>query len=357
MVRVAIVFLVFAPQAWSLNVSSVADEAPSLLQQAAMDVSVAETEEEVDSVGDGPESPPNQEEDDGLDETQPSADVDSISQLQHLEDLHEESTEESHEGLNETHLLGLTPEKGDAMPKPPKSFPGCGCDFQEDSKSWTCKGTIALPASVQGNKCCCCTLSCAKDNRCTDEQCLANGIDQRAEIAAEEARLNDLLKGASALFGELPVYKISLGQGRCSGLKIMNACKAKNMVPLCDTERFCQPGYGCYHPDCGKPRGEWKFYGHFSVPNHHITYKYGTDPMQMYGIAMYNKFDGPLGGALIANANGHQWCSQVNDVRIYQAGKNVLVRSIPIGQIDSGAVLGGWHTYCVKEQATESRTK
>lgn len=342
MVRVAIVFLVFAPQAWSLNVSSVADEAPSLLQRAAMDVPVADIEEEVDSVGDVLESPLNQDTDEGLDETQPGADVASLSQLQHLENLHDESTEESHEGLNETQLFAIKPETGDAMPTPPKSFPGCGCDW-DDHKTWSCKGTIALPPSQQGNECCCCTLSCNKNNRCNDEQCLAYGIDQRAEIAAEEARLKDLLKGADALLGELPMFKVSLGAGRASGLKIRDACKAKNMVPLCDHASYM--GYGCYHPK-GK-----KYIGHFSFPQHHLSYNYGTDPTQMYGIAMYSNAAGAHGGALTATGMSHAWVALSSSVQMSDMGTKKVVRTIPTSQIDSGAQLGGWSTYCVKQQA------
>jgi hypothetical protein len=356
MVRVAIVFLVFAPQAWSLNVSSVADEAPSLLQRAAMDVPVADIEEEVDSVGDGLESPLNQDTDEGLDETQPGADVASLSQLQHLENLHDESTEESHEGLNETQLFAIKPETGDAMPTPPKSFPGCGCNW-DDHKTWSCKGIIAHPVSLQGEECCCCTLSCAKDNRCTNEQCLAIGIDQGPEIAAEAARLKAILGDADTVLEGIPAYKVSLGIGRPNGAKIVAVCKAKNMVPLCDSKNYCRSTAVCYHPVCnGNPTKSKLFQHHFSSPTTFATNPIeGIDPSQFWGIAMYMSSNNqPYGGAFFAASMGHSYIAHASTVTTFNLQTKKAIQKFPATQIDQGQALGGWHTMCVKKEATSN---
>jgi len=349
MVRVAIVFLVFAPQAWSLNVSSVADEAPSLLQgafqtMASADAPLAELEEQVG------ENPPKQGGDESLDETQPGADVDGLSQLQHLE----ESKEESHEDLEESQLGAIQPEKGDEMPGFPKSFPGCGCDWE--GKAWTCKGTIAHPASLQGNECCCCTLKCSKDNRCTNEQCLAIGVDQGPEIAAEEARRKAILGDADAVIGDLPAYKVSLGIGRPNGAKILAMCKAKNMVPLCDASgaHYCGRTPSCYHPACKDATSPFAKTA-FSAPVTMVTTD--IDPTQFYGLAMYASYYGgaranqPHGGALTAVSMSHSWIIHLGTIQMMNMQTRKPVKAIPVSQVDSGQALGGWHTYCVKEEA------
>jgi len=271
---------------------------------------------------------------------------DSFSQLQHHHNLQQESKQESDEGLDENELGALKPETGDEMPSFPRSFPGCGCTYAEWSKTWNCKGVIAHPESMQGTDCCCCTLACDRKNRCTDDQCMLIGIDQKAEVAAEEARLAALRKDADALLLDLPVYKVSLGIGRPTGAKIEKACKDKKMVPLCDSYPY--RNYGCYHPGRGNGVKPWKNM-HFSVATQMLTL--GLDPRQFYGLAFYQNRGGPYGGALTLHTMSHQWVQLVSTITIYDMGTKQAIQSIPVSQVDQGKALGGWHTYCVKEQS------
>jgi len=383
MVRVAILLLTIAPQVWSFDVGSVSDEADSLLQGAyetakkasSVDAPLEELEDKDDShesldetqLGAEEATEENQE---GLDQTQHEKNEDttaesepetvdgiddSLSQVQQLENLHEESKAESDEDLDETQLDALKPHKGDEMPKFPRSFPGCGCDWGEFDKTWSCKGTIALPASMQGKDCCCCTLDCSKSNRCTNEQCLVIGVDQKAEIDAEEARRAAALKGADALLGDLPVYKVSLGLGRPTALIIANACKKKDMTPLCDAENVQGvTSKECFHPSVqsvGEPPKKDVFDGgkRFSVPSQMLGA--GLDARQFYGMCFFVGLRTAHGGCLFPQGMSHAWSKAAPSVvPIFDMNTKAKIQSIPISEIDNGKSLGGWHTYCTKKK-------
>merc|ERR1719191_1483490 len=99
----------------------------------------------------------------------------------------------------------------------------------------------------------------------------------------------------------------------------------------------------CYHPG-GKFKGK-----HFSVPSQILST--GVDPRQFYGIAMFvNPSNSPHGGALIANGMSHAWIRHISTIPISDMDTRRTIQTIPIGQVDSGKALGGWHAYCVKEK-------
>merc|ERR1719379_57708 len=93
---------------------------------------------------------------------------------------------------------------------------GCQCQYWENQGKWKCKGTIAYPPKVAGEKCCCCGIPCHMRNRCNNEMCLAIGIDQGPEVKAEQERWEKLMKGADMLIGDsTPGFIVELKQGHC----------------------------------------------------------------------------------------------------------------------------------------------
>lgn len=237
---------------------------------------------------------------------------------------------------------GIKPEKGDKVPKFAQSFPGCGCDYQEWSETWSCKGTIAAPKSVSGKECCCCTMSCDRRSRCDHETCDAIGIDQRAEIDAYEKERRKKLGDADALACETKLYRVSVGPGRCSNSKNLAACRKIGKYPLCDHSSYAGRGKQCYFPRGKKPcEGH-----HFSHIGHLRTGHFNI--MDFFGMCFVaNNGD----HTLIPHAEGHTWNNHGGTYNMHDPGaRNRVIKQYPAAEIDNGRALGGWHTYCVNEQ-------
>jgi len=240
----------------------------------------------------------------------------------------------SHDEEGEATISGIQPEKGDKMPAMVKTFAGCGCIWEG---SWFCKGSIALPESQQGNPCCCCTLGCHKSNRCTNEQCRAIGVDQAAEIAAEEKRLRDLLQGADMLLGGQPFYKVEVGPGRCMRSKIVKACNDEGLTPLCD--QFAYWGAGgkkCWYMDDAKYKSR-----HFSLPAHNKLA--GLDTNELAGMCFF----GVNGDNALANTGTtHSWTNAGATTAVTGPGGQRWT----FGDMDNQANGQEWFTLCVKGQ-------
>jgi len=249
---------------------------------------------------------------------------------------------------------GIQPDKGDKLPPFAKTFPGCGCTWQEPG--WSCEGSIAFPEAMVGQPCCCCggKQACKPDSRCSNEACLTIGVDQKKEIDAEEARLKAILGDADLAIGDLPAYKLKMS-ARPTGSSILAACKAKNMVPLCDGANYCG-SKECYFPNCvpGQettlPKGTF-----FSTPMYML--KTDIDPTQFYCAAFYGSYYGgskssiPHGGALTAQGMKHMWVNHVT--------ANTVIN---VADMKTGKTLKslncqehGWHTYCVDRKPTPRR--
>jgi hypothetical protein len=250
--------------------------------------------------------------------------------------------------LNET----IKPENGEKVPPFVGSFPGCQCTWEEAGGKWRCRGTIAYPPKVAGEKCCCCGLSCTPRNRCKNEFCLAIGIDQGPEIEAERKRWEELMKGADILIGEnLPGFIVDLGQGHCDRNKIINKCKEKQLTPLCDHTSYSSAGQ-CYTP--GLP-GTPFHNRHFSHWGGHRQYFGIEDDYLFYGMCFYAAQQWALAPC---NGNSHCWTN----------GNNALsppsrVTSVhPLKQahfhsnlINCNSDYKCWRTICVKEQPNKVR--
>merc|ERR1719313_1331814 len=236
---------------------------------------------------------------------------------------------------------GIQPETGDKIPKFSNSFPGCGCDYQEWSGTWFCRGTIAAPKSVSGKECCCCTMNCDRRNRCDHETCDAIGIDQRAEVEAWERERKKKLGDADAIFCDVKMYRVAVGPGRCSNSKNVAACKKIGKTPLCDHSSYAGRNKGCYFPRGKKPcEGR-----HFSHVGHLRASHFNI--MDFFGMCFVaNNGD----HTLIPHAEGHTWNNHNGNYQMNDPGTpNRAVQQFHATQIDNQHALGGWHTYCVNE--------
>jgi len=239
------------------------------------------------------------------------------------------------------------PYDGMEIPPPIETFPGCTCDFDENKRRWKCGGTIAHPESVAGDPCCCCTLKCKWKNRCSNEQCEAIGVDQAEEVAAEEKRMAELLKGADFLLGEdLPGFEVKLiNNGQCKSSLILASCQQQGLTPLCD-----HPAYSSQHK-CYTPPGiiANRHFSHWS--GHRQVMKLDVDDDIFYGMCFYTT-NGD--NALYATATSHAWATG-GTVRP-RPGLSKQFSAIPIAKMNDGTgELGGWRTICVKEDPNKVR--
>lgn len=250
----------------------------------------------------------------------------------------------------------IKPEKGEKVPKFVDSFPGCSCQYWETKGKWKCAGTIAYPAKVAGEKCCCCGISCSPRNRCSNEQCLTIGIDQGPEVAAEQAAWEKLMKGADILIGDsTPGFITELPQGHCQVTKIIEACRKKQMTPLCDHNAYSNQ-HKCWTP--GQP-GTPFHNRHFSHWGGHRMYFGIEDDYLFYGMCFYAH----NGNWALAPCNGdsHCWTNGGHNLspnaRVLATGD---VKQNNFNQINqcrskqSGGT-GCWKTICVKEQPNHVR--
>jgi len=243
----------------------------------------------------------------------------------------------------------LKPEKGEKVPQFVKSFPGCQCSYQESGGKWRCKGTIAYPPDVVGDKCCCCGLSCTPRGRCNNDQCLTIGVDQGPEIAAEQKRWAELMKGADMLIGDdVPGFIEDLGKGRCDQNRIIQGCRAKQLTPMCDHTSYANGG-GCYSPGLPGTRFHNRHFSHWSS---HRQYFEIEDDYLFYGMCFYSNNANALAPC---NGNSHCWTNG-NHRLSPPARVSGDVPNIHFNQItDCSGGLGCWRTICVKEKPNRPR--
>lgn len=253
-------------------------------------------------------------------------------------------------------IADIRPEQGDKLPAYVQTFAGCNCLW--DEYSWTCEGSIAHPPEYQGGSCCCCGLKCQRSNRCTNEACLAIGVDQKAEIEAEEKRLAELLKGADILIhDELPGFVVDLGKGTCTDSKILAKCKEKGLTPVCDHTSYANGGK-CYTPGWKSTGPEKNFYNrHFSHWASHrqlMGLPASDDPM-FYGMCFMTHGNGDW--ALAPYSSSHAWTNSAGTrLTPWGGGNKKAPHNInpTFGQVneclskDKGGV-GCWRTLCVKK--------
>lgn len=253
----------------------------------------------------------------------------------------------------------LQPETGDKIPAFAKTFVGCTCTWLEPRGYWACEGTIAFPDEVQGEACGCCGLKCLKSNRKTDEQCLAGGFDQKAEIEAERKRLAELLKGADLLLGEdLPGFIVTLpDKGACTNNLLEKACKLGNgkesdLTPICDHTSYAATGK-CYTPGYHPSKSKF-WHKHFSHWNsHRQLMKLDVDDEIFYGMCFYtNNGQNTLSPSTV----GHVWTNNVNTVISPRAGLFKPKSRVKISSMNDGSgELGMWRTICVKNTPNKAQ--
>jgi hypothetical protein len=247
----------------------------------------------------------------------------------------------------------LKPETDDKIPAFAKTFVGCTCTWKEPRGYWACEGTIAFPEEVQGEECGCCGLKCLKSNRKSDEQCLAGGFDQKAEMAAERKRIAELLKGADLLIGdELPGFIVTLpDDGKaCTNAGIEKACKLGNgkesdLTPLCDHSSYASTNK-CYTP--GKSPSNPRFYSrHFSHWNgHRQKMNLDVDDEIFYGMCFHAN-NGQ--NTLTATGASHLWTNNPSSSIQPRPGLSKPKKAVTIAAMNAGnGELGRWRTMCVK---------
>jgi hypothetical protein len=169
---------------------------------------------------------------------------------------------------------------------------------------------------------------------------MAVGIDQAAEIAAEEKRLADLLKGADILIGnEIPAFKVMLENGqRCMRSRIVKACKDQSLTPLCDhSSYFASGGRQCWYADTENG----KFLGkHFSLPSHNRIV--GLDVADLVGMCFY-AVHGDY--ALVNTGKSHVWSNGGAGTVIHDPDGN----NFNFADMDNQKKSHAWYTLCVKE--------
>jgi len=280
-----------------------------------------------------------------------------------LKSLHEESlkslTEIAGSPLMKTELSVLQlnqtikPEIGEKLPGFVQSFPGCSCSYEEGKGKWKCAGTIAYPAAVSGDKCCCCGLTCDKRQRCNNEQCLTIGIDQGPEVAAEQAAWDKLMKGADILIGDdLPGFFVDLGKGQCKRSTIIAKCKEKGLTPLCDHTSYSTQNQ-CYTPRSGPSHNR-----HFSHWGGHRVHMNLGDDYMFYGTCFYAL----NGDWALAPCNGDSHCWTNGNSRLSPNARVLATGDVPnIYFNDLNACkakpegLGCWRTVCVKMEPNKAR--
>lgn len=260
----------------------------------------------------------------------------------------------------------LQPEKGDKIPADAKTYPGCGCTWSTLRNQWACEGTIAYPEEVQGLKCGCCGLNCQTSNRKSDEECLAGGFDQKAEMAAERKRLAELLKGADLLIGDdLPGFIVTVpDHGECTNDLLVKACKLgkntsngeeKDLTPICDhtsyatTGRCYTPGY---NPSNVKTKKFWhKHFSHYT--SHRAVMGLDVDDEIFYGMCFFTNNGRHT---LLPDANGHAWSQSTNNNIDPRPGLSKPSKPVPVAKMnDWTGELGPWRTICVKEEPNKGQ--
>lgn len=253
----------------------------------------------------------------------------------------------------------IDPHKGDKLPAYAKTFPGCGCTWNEQRGKWSCEGSIAFPEEVQGLKCGCCGLNCVKSNRKSDEECLIGGFDQAAEMEAERKRLSELLKGADLLLGDdLPGFIVTVpDKGRCTNNLLEKACKLgkgndTDLTPICDHTSYVATNK-CFTPGVNSGSKFWhKHFSHWT--SHRAKMNLDIDDEIFYGMCFFTSSGG---NTLYPTNAGHAW-SQGNAPVTPRSGLFKPSKPVPMAQMNSGdGELGSWRTICVKQAPNKNQVQ
>jgi len=265
-------------------------------------------------------------------------------------------------------LIGIAPEKGDAVPDFARTFPGCSCEWNDQSfkAGYSCENDILAPESMAGKTCCCCTTDCLSEHRCSNDECLLLGVDQAAAVEAERLAAEKAAKEAAiplSAFGDAKAVIVRLPAGYCTTSGIMQACRKQKMWPLClSHSQWAQMGRG--KPGCRAPRNGWNscdnnvncwwFTGR-DHPNHKFAHasfegadnlrKMGLNPLKFGGKCFYASNGGTNQG--IAN-NG--WSGGVWSPNSAKQNSAMKIKTMN-GEWD-GHEQGrkGWETFCVDKK-------
>eukprot|EP00746_Dinoflagellata_sp_MGD_P161791 gnl/MRDRNA2_/MRDRNA2_89068_c0_seq1.p1 gnl/MRDRNA2_/MRDRNA2_89068_c0~~gnl/MRDRNA2_/MRDRNA2_89068_c0_seq1.p1 ORF type:complete len:266 (+),score=30.10 gnl/MRDRNA2_/MRDRNA2_89068_c0_seq1:69-866(+) len=245
----------------------------------------------------------------------------------------------------------IAPEKGDKLPSFPKSFPGCSCKWSEPG--WTCTGNAVFPKEVKGNTCCCCGVQCSKAHRCGDDACFTIGVDQKQELAEEQKRIDELLKGADMLLGDtVPGFVVDLGQGMCTSAKIQQKCNEKGLTPICDHSSYANGK--CYSMGNADKKFFSRHLSHWSSHRALMGFNPADDGI-FYGMCFYTSST----YALAPYSSSHFWTNGNVHLTPWGGGNKNLPRNInpTARQMDAclkkeSSGLGCWRTLCVKESPT-----
>jgi hypothetical protein len=151
--------------------------------------------------------------------------------------------------------------------------------------------------------------------------------------------MQEFKAGADQLLGDVPVFRISVGTGRCTTPKIVDACKAARMSPLCANSAYAKTGGTdqCWQDTNGALA---KYQGKpFSLPANNK--QVGLDPKKLAGMCFSTaKANGNW--ALYNTGRSHAWSNSVTT--IYGDGKTWSA-----AQQDKD----GWFTWCISNEERE----
>jgi hypothetical protein len=251
-----------------------------------------------------------------------------------------------------TSVAFLAPEKGDAVPAFPVTFPGCSCKWNEPG--YSCESDILAPDSVAGQPCCCCGLKCLQDHRCSDGQCLLLGYDQQKEIEDEEKRLAaELNRTDVTILGEgITGYTVSLGKGQCTNKRILERCNELGLTPVCDHSSYAGNAKVCWT----------------NMQPHHWSQLTGRNAMKQKKFDIPEEFDEKSMGMCFFANYPHPWALAPNSHTLVWTNTGTgLIQPLKKGSYgykgpttpssavtinkmnDCSSELGCWRTLCVKK--------
>merc|ERR1719453_1201546 len=163
--------------------------------------------------------------------------------------------------------------------------------------------------------------------------------DQRLSATQLSTKREDFKAAADELLDGVPVFKISVGTGRCTTPKIADACKMAEMTPLCSNSDYA-PNAGaekCWQDDTGdlaKYRGK-----QFSLPSDNKLV--GLDPKKLAGMC-FSAGTQRGSSALYNTGKAQSWTDSTTT--IFGDGK-----SWDATQQDQD----GWFTWCISNEERE----
>jgi len=163
--------------------------------------------------------------------------------------------------------------------------------------------------------------------------------DQQMSGSQLSKKLEEFKAGADELLGDVPVFRVAVGTGRCTTPKIVDACKAAKMSPLCNNNAYAKNGgtHQCWQDTNGALA---KYNGlHFSLPAHNK--QVGLKPEKLAGMCFST---GKANGnwALYNTGRSHAWTNSMTT--IYGDGKTWNA-----AQQDKD----GWFTWCISDEERE----